>query len=94
MSQCAATQKVVESPTVLFNPTISLVYFVGFFCTGANLLLLLCWCGRGVGVFLDESGLLRDHVGDAVNDGVGDAELLIDQLVGLRLVSVRNVRSK
>lgn len=35
MSQCAATQKVVKSPTVLFNPTISLVYLSWIF---------LHWC--------------------------------------------------
>lgn len=38
---------------------------------------------------MKESGFLRDHIGDAVNDGVCDAKLLVDQLIGLRLVSQR-----
>lgn len=49
--------------------------------------LPLHWCGRGIGVFLDEPGFLRDHVWDATNDGIGDTELLIDQLIGFSLVS-------
>lgn len=48
--------------------------------------LVLRWCGRGVCVFLYEPGFLRDHVGDAANDGVGDTKLLVDQLIGLSLV--------
>lgn len=48
--------------------------------------LPLCWCGWGICVFLYESGFLRDHVGDATNDGIGDTKLLVDQLIGFSLV--------
>lgn len=33
-----------------------------------------------------ESGFLRDHVGDAINDGISNAKLLVDQLIGFSLV--------
>lgn len=46
-------------------------------------LLLLRWCLR---LFLQQSRFLGDHVGNAVCDGVGDAELLVDQLVGFGLI--------
>lgn len=48
-------------------------------------LLLLCRCGC-IRVFLDESGLLRDHVRDATNDRIGDAKLVVDQLIGVSLI--------
>ncbi len=51
--------------------------------------LPLRWCARGICVFLYEPGFLRDHVGDAANDGVGDTKLLVDQLIGLGLVPGR-----
>lgn len=43
-------------------------------------------------VFPYEPGVLRDHVGDAVDDGVSNAKLLIDQLVGVRIVSGKGGR--
>lgn len=48
--------------------------------------LLVLWCGRGIRVFLYESGFLRNHVGDAANDGIGDTKLLIDQLIGFSII--------
>lgn len=49
-------------------------------------LLLLHWCSWWVWVFLQQSRLLRDHVRNAINDGIGDAKLVVDQLVGFRLI--------
>jgi len=51
--------------------------------------LSLCWLSRRVCVLLYETCVLRDHVGDAINDGVGNAKLFIDQLVGLLVVPQR-----
>lgn len=42
-------------------------------------ILFLC---RWVWVFLYESGFLGDHVGNSVDDGICDAKLVVDQLVG------------
>lgn len=52
-------------------------------------LLSLCRSRRGVAVFLDESCFLRDHVGDAADDGIRDAELLVNQLVGFGVVPAK-----
>lgn len=45
-------------------------------------------------IFPYEPGVLRDHIGDAIDDGVGDAELLVDQLVGVRIVPGKGGRDK
>ncbi len=46
----------------------------------------MCWCGRGIWVLLYEPGFLRDHVGDATDDGIGDTKLLVYQLIGVSVV--------
>lgn len=48
--------------------------------------LLLCWFARGLRVFLNESRFLRDHVWDSINDWIGNAKLLVDQLIGLGFI--------
>lgn len=48
--------------------------------------LSLCGLSRRVCVLLYKTCVLRDHVGDAIDDGVGNAKLFIDQLVGLLVV--------
>lgn len=49
-------------------------------------ILALCRCGCCICVFVYESGFLRDHVGDATDDGIGDSKLVIDQLIGFSLI--------
>lgn len=55
--------------------------------------LLLFRCVCSVGVFLYEPGVLGDHVRDAVNDGISDAELLLDQLVGRSIIPGGRIKS-
>lgn len=48
--------------------------------------ILLCRCAWSLSVFLYQPGLLWDHVWNAINDGICNAELLVDQLVGVGIV--------
>lgn len=48
--------------------------------------LSLCWCCWNVCVFLYQSGFLRDHVGDAIDNGISDSKIFIDQLIGIGIV--------
>lgn len=53
-----------------------------------NLAPLLLW-DISLLVLLDQPGVLGNHVWDSINDRIGDAKLVVYQLTGLRVVSVK-----